>query len=298
MFRKTSDLPFSKDALGWFLPFMVMLMVFFATLTTAGTLSLNSMLSRWSRSLSGSLTVQILPFETDGRIDRKRTMQEAEEALAVLRKTPGIASANLLTDRQMKELLKPWIGGGAVLDDLPLPYLIDVRLMPDAETDLDMLRTLLKNRTPNATMDVHKLWLGKLIALTRRLDGLASLLLTLVITSTSIIVIYVTISSLSVHKPVIELLHLTGAHDSYIAVQYARRMGFLAFCGALPGFLFVLPILMTLSSAVAGIQGGLLAEARFDLAAKMLLCMIPLLATVLASLTAFWTVRGMLRRLL
>lgn len=298
MFRRPSDLPFSKDGLSWFLPWMVMLMVFFATLTTAGTLSLNSMLARWSRSISGSLTVQVLPIEENGKINRKKTQLEIDEALSVLRKTAGVSSANLLTDRQMKDLLKPWLGDSVLLDDLPLPALIDVQLLPDTAVDLDILKALLKKSAPNASLDVHKLWLGKLIKLTQRLDFLASTLLMLVIASTSIIVIYVTCSSLAVHKPVIELLHQTGAHDAYIARQYAFRMGTLAAFGAIPGFGFVLPILFMLSSIAREIEGGLLSEARFDAATWALLGLIPVAAITLATLTAYWTVHRTLRRLL
>ena len=207
MFRRTSDLPFAGDTSGWFLPWMVMLMVFFAGLTTAGALSLNSMLSRWSRSISGSLTVQVIPIEENGRVNKKKTQQETQEVLDILRKTAGIASANVLTDSQMKDLLRPWLGDTFLLDDLPMPHLIDVQLIPGAEVDLDMLKALLNKNTPNASLDVHKLWLGKLVRLVQTLDLLTSALLSLVIATTSVIVIYVTCSSLAVHKPVIELLH-------------------------------------------------------------------------------------------
>lgn len=298
MFRRSSDIPFSKDASALFLPWMVMLMVFFAGLTMSGTLSLNSMLSRWNRSISGSLTVQVIPIEEDGRINKKKTQQEIDDVLDILRKTAGIASARVLTDSQMKGLLKPWLGESFLMEDLPMPHLIDVRLIPDAEVDLDMLRTLLSRNTPNASLDVHKLWLGKLMTLVRTLDFLASSLLSLVIATTSVIVIYVTCSSLAVHKPVIELLHQTGAHDGYIAKQYAKRTAVRAALGAFVGFLGVLPVISMISSAARDIQGGLLSEARFDAASWVLLSFVPVLAVILSTLTAYWTVHRTLRRML
>ncbi|MBR4127434.1 MAG: cell division protein [Alphaproteobacteria bacterium] len=298
MFRRPSDLPFATDTSAWFLPWMVMLMVFFAGLTTAGTLSLNSMLSRWSRSISGSLTVQVIPIEEDGRINKKKTQQETQNVLDILRKTAGVASAEVLTDSQMKALLKPWLGESFLLEDLPMPHLIDVQLIPEAEVDLEMLRALLGRETPNASLDVHKLWLGKLIKLVRTLDFLASSLLSLVIATTSVIVIYVTCSSLAVHKPVIELLHQTGAHDAYISKQYAQRTALLAGIGALAGFSGVLPVIFMLSSVAREVQGGLLSEAKFDIASWGLLSLVPVLAVVLSTLTAYWTVQRTLRRML
>lgn len=298
MFRRPSDIPFARDTSAWFLPWMVMLMVFFAGLTTAGTLSLNSMLSRWSRSITGSLTVQVIPIEENGRINKKKTQQETEDVLDILRKTAGVASANVLTDSQMKNLLKPWLGESFLLEDLPLPHLIDVQLIPNAEIDLEMLRTLLSQNTPNASLDVHKLWLGKLIKLVQTLDFLGSALLSLVIATTSVIVIYVTCSSLALHKPVIELLHQIGAHDGYIAKQYAQRTFFLAALGAVLGFLGILPIIFMLASVAQEVQGGLLSEARFDAASWGLLSLVPVLAIALATVTAYWTVQRTLRRML
>ena len=163
---------------------------------------------------------------------------------------------------------------------------------------MEILRTLLAQKTPNASLDVHKLWLGKLIKLVRTLDFLASALLSMVIVTTSVIVIYVTCSSLAVHKPVIELLHQTGAHDGYISKQYAQRTALLASVGAIVGFLGVLPIIYLLSSVASEVQGGLLSEARFDAASWGLLCLVPVLAVVLSTLTAYWTVQKTLRRML
>lgn len=297
VFRKTSDLPFTTDTSAWFLPWMVMLMVFFAGLTTAGALSLNSMLGRWSRSISGSLTVQILPLEENGRINIKKTQLETDEVLSVLRKTEGVASANVLTDSQLKDLLRPWLGDSFLLDDLPMPRLIDVRLIPDTHVDLDKLKTVLAERAPNASLDVHKLWLGKLVKLAQTLSLLASTLLALVIATTSVIVIYVTCSGLAVHRPIIELLHLIGAHDDYIARQYARRIALLSFLGAAVGFGFVLPVIFMVSSLAEGIRGGLLSEAEFDVWSWTLLSLIPVFAVILSTLTAYWTVQKTLRRL-
>lgn len=298
MFRKSSDLPFTTDTSSWFLPWMVMLMVFFASLTTAAALSLNSMLSRWGQSISGSLTVQILPIEENGRINIKKTQMETDEVLSILRKTAGVSSANVLTDRQLKDLLKPWLGESILLDDLPMPRLIDVQIIPGAALDLDELKELFLQKAPSATIDVHKLWLSKLIRLTHTLSFLASALLSLVIATTSIIVIYVTCSSMAVHRPIIELLHQIGAHDTYIAKQYAKRICFLSSFGALLGLGFVLPILFLFSSLLKGFEGGLLSEAQFDVWSWVLLCLIPAAAVILSTITAYWTVQRTLRRLL
>lgn len=296
--RRPSDLPFSEDAIAWFLPWMAMLMVFFATLTMAMTLSVNTMLAKWTQSVSGSITVQIIPTEGEDGIDKRQTRMETEEVLSLLRKTPGIASANLLTDHQMQNLLRPWLGESVPLEDLPLPSLIDVQLLEDIDVDLDNLRNLLRQKTPNASIDVHKKWLGKLISVAKKLDYFVSVLLALIISTTSIIVIYVSCSSLAVHKPVIELLHLIGAKDDYISKQYAIRTLILSSVGSVVGFILVLPIIRFFSKIFSDIQAGLLSEIGLTSFAWFLLILIPILSIILSTLTAYWTVQRTLRKLL
>ncbi|MCQ2914739.1 MAG: cell division protein [Alphaproteobacteria bacterium] len=298
IFRKNAELPFAKDSLAWFLPWMVMLMVFFATLTTAATMTLNSMLSKWTDSVSGSLTVQILPIEDENGIDKRRTQIETEEALAILRKTAGVKSANLLTDRQMKDLLKPWLGDSVEYEDLPMPALIDVQLMKNVSVNLDTLRQNLREGVPNATLDIHKKWLNKLIELISRLDDLGSIMLLLVILTTSAIVIYVSCTSMAVHKPIIELLHLIGAQDSYIAEQYAIRTAILSSVGGMIGFFLAIPILYKISSIVREIQGGLLVSAQFDTLGWLALICVPFLAIVLSVITSYWAVHRTLKKML
>ena len=232
MFKKANALPFTNDASALFLPWMVMLMVFFAVLAAAGVLALNSMLGRWSASISGALTVQVMPVEENGKINRKQTQLETEQVLNVLRRTPGVASASVLTERQLKELLKPWLGDTELLDDLPMPRLIDVQLMDKADIDLNLLKESLKDVAPHASLDVHKLWMSKLFKLASALEMLGKTVLSLVFATTSLVVVYVTISSFNVHRPIVELLHQMGAHDSFICAQYAKRIAFFSFFGA------------------------------------------------------------------
>ena len=85
---------------------------------------------------------------------------------------------------------------------------------------------------------------------------------------------------------------------SYIAKQYAQRTALLASFGAVLGFFGILPIIFWLSSIAREIRGGLLSEARFDAASWGLLCLIPVLAVVLSTLTARWTVEKTLRQML
>ena len=82
---------------------------------------------------------------------------------------------------------------------------------------------------------------------------------------------------------------------AYIAVVSAWSGYFMHF---LSGFSGVLPVIFMLSSVAREVQGGLLSEAKFDMASWGLLSLVPVLAVVLSTLTAYWTVQRTLRRML
>lgn len=297
MFKKSASLPFTNDASALFLPWMIMLMVFFATLSTAGVLSLNSMVGRWGASVSGSLTVQILPAHENGKIDRLQMQRETEQVLALLRSTAGVSSAGVLTERQLKDLLKPWLNETVLMDDLPMPRLIDVQLLDGAKIDLNELAERMSVAAPHASMDVHKLWMGKLYKLATALEMLGSTVLSLVFATTSLIVIYVTVSSFRVHRPIVELLHQMGARDNFICRRYAERIAVFSFLGAIFGIGAALPVLFSVASLVSGFGGGLLSEARFTAANWCVVGLIPAGAVALSTFCAYLTVRRTLRRM-
>ena len=297
MFKKSASLPFTNDASALFLPWMIMLMVFFAALATAGVLSLNSMVGRWGAAVSGSLTVQILPAQENGKTDRLQMQRETDQVLTLLRRTAGVSSARVLTERQLKDLLKPWLNEAVLTDDLPLPRLIDVQLIENAKIDLNELSERMSVAAPHASMDVHKLWMGKLYKLATALEMLGSTILSLVFATTSLIVVYVTVSSFRVHRPIVELLHQMGAHDGFISRRYAERIALFSSLGAFFGIAAALPVLFSVASLVTDFGGGLLSEARFTAADWCVVGLIPIGAVVLSTFCAYLTVCRTLRRM-
>ena len=64
-------------------------------------------------------------------------------------------------DRKAAEaLLRPWVGEAA-LPDLPLPYLVTVRLDPKAPASAPTLSRALAEAGLDATVDDHSLWRGE-----------------------------------------------------------------------------------------------------------------------------------------
>ena len=69
-------------------------------------------------------------------------------------------------------------------------------------------------------------------------------------------VIFTTRTGLAVHQEAIEVLHLIGAQDSYIARQFATRALMLALRGGLIGLALAVPTLIAIGILSAAMDAG------------------------------------------
>ncbi len=297
-FKKyTQNLPFAYDTSSLFLPWAMMLMVFLASLTMAGALAVNNMVEHWNSSISGSLTVQVMPSSVKAAGNMvDNTIAEVDRAVAVLKETTGITQVRVLDNSELGKLLEPWLGDVALQDDIPIPRLIDVKIAVPENVNFPKLKDELAKYAPNASVDVHRVWLAKLMSLASALNFLAWVVMLLVLITTAVTVMYATITSLEVHRPAIELLHLIGARDAYISLLFSRRTLTFSFGGALIGMILALPLIIIIGTMASGLEGGVLANGSLNFAQWLLIIALPLGAALLSGFTAFLTVSFKLKR--
>lgn len=286
-----STLPLKKDPANRFLPWIIALMVYLAVLALAGILVLDTVVGRWRSGRSDTLTVQVPP--TDERVSDARVAA----VLEVLRETSGVESARLLDREEIAALLEPWLGKGAVWEDLPLPRLIDVVLAPEAVIDLDALEARVLAVAPGAEVDDHKLWLDRLAAAARSLQAAALAVVLSIIAAACSIVIFTTRTSLSVHRDAIEILHLIGARDSFIARIFASQALWLGLRGGLLGFVPAVITLALIRHFASKIDAPLLPEFSLNPVEVFILAAMPLVTALIAMLTARITVLRSLGRM-
>ncbi len=296
MFRRRADLPFDHDATAAFLPAMIAMMVFLATLALSGALVLDNLLDRWNRDIKGTLTVQVVP--TDTNPNSKTTAQRIEKTIRLLEETPGVLRARALSEDELAALIEPWLGSTDLIADLPLPNLIDVTISDAQPPDLIALSERLKKEIPGASVDDHRIWLSRVIRLADGLSMLARSVMVLIGLAAAVAVIYATRAGLAIHRSSIEILHLVGARDGYIARQYALRALWLGVQGAVIGFGLATPVLIGLGAMAKTLQGGLLAEVSFGPSHWIALGAVPVAAAGLAMIAAFLTVLRTLSRML
>jgi cell division transport system permease protein len=220
------DLPLRQDASGRFLPWIIALMVYLATTGGIALVWLGDALGNWDTALTSTLTLQVPADASQARIDM---------TLGALKQTKGVVSARLLDQSETAKLLEPWLGSSVPIDTLPLPKLIDVKIDPKVTIDFATLRQQLDSIVPNSQLDNNRAWLGGMRSFALRVEALISVGVIVVTLLIVTIVVFTARIGLAIHRSVIELLHLLGAQDEYIARQFQIHALWLGLRGGIIG---------------------------------------------------------------
>jgi len=293
MFSRRSDLPLDRDDHSRLLRWLNAFMVFLAVLAMTGVLVLNATVGRWDQDVRGTLTVQIAPV--DATDDDDKRLQQTLNVLAV---TPEIDRYEVIDDTQLLRLLEPWLGHQVEVGDLPLPKLIDVELKSKTDLDLRALSNRLAAQVPGTSIDDHGIWLKRLVRLIEMVEGVAAAVLIFVGLATVGTVVFTTRTGLAIHKEAIEVLHLIGAQDTYIARQFASRALALGLRGGIMGLALAIPTVLGVCYLAQPMEGTLVPQLGLELAHLGILAVLPVAAAVIAMLTARVTVMRTLGRML
>jgi len=287
MLAEHKDLPLSQDRSTRLLPWIIGFMVYIATLALAGVMMLNHVAQSWTSGLSGSLTVQIAydPDAEDGA-----SSANVAAAIRILLKTEGIASARPIAEEEVQTLLEPWLGAGVAPDSLPLPKLIDVTLERGAPLDLKALEAKLAIAVPGAVIDGHQSWRETVVALTRAFQGVALIVVSVVTIASIVMVVFATRGGLSAHRPVIDLLHLIGARDSYIARQFQIHALYTALKGGITGMVLAAATVIGIYAVSREPDASIAVLGLFGPLEWLAIIATPLVTGLIAMLTARHTV--------
>lgn len=290
--RRPYDLPFAEDGSGRFLPWMIALMVYLAALATVAALATREAVTGWNAGLADSATVEVAPAAdaavTDGRV---------AAALELLRTTRGVVSATPVPAAEVSRLLEPWLGPNAAGKDLPVPRLIDVRFAPGVPLDVALLGEALIAKIPGVRLDSHGVWLERLRALGSTVQLAAAIGVTLIAIAVGATVVFATRAGLAVHRELIELMHLIGSRDSYVARQFQSHAMRLALRGGVLGVVLGAATIAALAVISRPIHGALLPDLTIGAASIATLAALPLVAGTIALLTARITILRALRRM-
>jgi cell division transport system permease protein len=207
----------------------------------------------------------------------------AGRAAETLSSVPGVSEAAVMDRKAAEDLLRPWLGE-AVLPDLPLPFLVTVRLNPRAPASTVVLSRALAEAGLDASVDDHSLWRGEVERSAALITALSLAGFLLIACAAGAAIVYATRAGLAAQRAVIETLSLSGATEGYIAGLFQTRFGLLA-AGAGAVGAVTAAVLVAALRALGG-AGGLTAALPLAWSDILLLSPCPLLAGTVALVAA------------
>lgn len=261
-------------------------MCYLACLAIGALILVDRAVTSWTSGLAREMTVQV-------RVMRNADiMAEVEKARAIAAAFPGIIAVDVLDESDGAKLLEPWLGTRS-LEGLPVPRLLRIVTDTGNPPDVKALESAL-GEVKGARLDTHQKWEAELTRMARALSGVSYAILLLISVSAIAIVIFATRAVLQANRHIVDLLHLVGARDSYIARQIDGRFlrtGLIAgFIGVGLGlFTFLLLGLLgggSESGVAAASRGLLFSTPSIAIWSYALLFTVPLMATFICLITA------------
>ena len=296
--KRRYDLPLAGSAGNGFLRLLIALMSILGMLALCASFALSAMTQRWSDGLENRISVEIPASDSGGEVTAPGIVQSmTDDAARLLMGRPDVTEAKIMEESEIRELLSPWLGDDMVMDSIPMPGLISVTFEKDAVPDLKALEVELKDVAPRARIDTHESWLSDVLRFTGALQ-FAAILLTLIIGATTLVAVAGGVrSKLSENKEELELLHLMGASDSYIAKQLQRHTLILSLQGGAVGVAAGGILLFAISLIAGEIGVNLVPDFRLDRIQKTMLLLLPVPIALLAMMTARFTVLRVLGKM-
>lgn len=226
--RRTPIVP-ADNVAGRAMVLVIAIMTFLSCLTLGAVTLVRDSAQTWQTQIAREATIQIKPAED---MDMEAALVEAE---AIAKRYPGVRDAHIVGREATARLLEPWLGTGLDLDELPVPRLVVVTIDPSDPPDFASMRTELGARVENASLDDHRTWVDRLVAMANTTVTLGLAALILILSATALTVIFATRGAMAGNGHVIDALHFIGAEARFIASEFRRHFLLAGMKGAAAG---------------------------------------------------------------
>jgi len=264
-------------------------MCYLACLAIGALVLITRAVNDWSSDISGEVTVQIRPSDDVKMSDKLVVIAD------ILDKTAGVSSYKILDKKAGAKLLEPWLGNADILDQLPVPRLVAVSIDQNKLPDFDKLAAELKSQVTGASLDTHRRWQAELTRMGNSLVRLGVGVLVLITISAIALVIFASRTALDANRQVVEVLHLVGASDPFIARQVQWQFLWAGLQSGLIGVLVGMATFILLGISSGGPASSGLADASYGLligtpevtsVTYLLFLLVPIVATLLCLVAA------------
>jgi cell division transport system permease protein len=265
-------------------PWVIAIMSFSIMLIAASGLALASTAALVSRSIETRYTLQVPGGGAN-----------LDQLVATVRSTPGVKSVDAVPESDMRQTLERWLGPAAESAELPVPALIDFDAA-DASR-LPSLQQRAQSIAPGASIVAHRDSVGPLLHSLHLLQWVAFGLVLLLSAAASAAVVLAARGALDTHRFTIEVMHGIGATDLQVTHLFQRKILIDALIGSLAGALAAAAVLLLLASGAA-LAGELTGGATLGPIDLLILALLPLALTLLATWVARTAVLRSLRKAL
>ena len=227
--RKTAPIVPPQNVAGSALILVIAIMTFLSCLTLGAVTLVRDTAGAWQSQIAREATIQIKP--ADG-FDMDAALAAAQ---SVASRFSGVRSATIVDRDATMRLLEPWLGSGFDMEELPVPRLVIVTIDPAAPPDFAALRAALAQESPQATLDDHRTWVDRLIAMANTTVTIGVSVLILMLAATTLAIVFATRGAMAGNGHIIEVLHFVGAEAGFIARQFRRHFLLTGMKGAAAG---------------------------------------------------------------
>ncbi|MFB2550395.1 cell division protein FtsX [Ensifer soli] len=215
--RPTAPIVPSANVSGNALIIVIAIMSFLACLTLGAVSMVRATAQSWQSQISREITIQIKP---DDSLDMDKALADARTLALTF---PGTTDGRIVDRAATARLLEPWLGEGLNLDELPVPRLVVVTIDETAPPDFDAMRKALTEAIPQASLDDHRTWVDRLVAMAQTTALIGTGVLVLVFSAMVLTVVFATRGALSGNRHIVEVLHFVGAEAGFVAAEFQKH---------------------------------------------------------------------------
>jgi cell division transport system permease protein len=293
------DLPFRDDRANRFLLLLIGLMTYLAILSAAAGMVLTSMAERWNTGLANHLTIEIPGVDARGqRLTAEQHQERVEQIRAALDRDGLVVDLQVKPPSAVAKLVEPWLGSDqTMLNQVPLPTLVTVMVADGGPNAAAAIQEKLAAIAPDLNVENHQSWLGDVLRLTETLSFAAYLIGFITAITTISAVAGAVRARMTAYHDHLEILHLIGASDFYIARQFQRHSLQLSLAGAGAGFMMAMLSLMALDQLAGSVDLTLVPALILSPRSFLLLLAIPVIVCLITVATTRFTVRQALEEM-
>ena len=218
-----------------------------------------------------------------------------EGLVAAVRSVPGVTSVEAVPEGEMRKTLEKWLGPAADSAELPVPALVNFDA--GANANLGLIEQRAQAIAPGARISAHRDSVAPLLHSLTLLQWVALGLVLLLSAAAAAAVVLAARGALDTHRFTIDVMHGIGATDLQVAHLFQRKIAIDAFIGSIGGAVAAAIVLLLLTTG-ASFAGELTGGATLGVGDLVILALLPLALTALATWVARAAVLRALREVL